>query len=88
MLDENDVASAPAICRQLAEIRSCRPSQRQAPPELAVRLSILTMRGIGKTPYQRLHEVQKQMHEALCPLLFGKQGQLSGAVAQASSDAA
>lgn len=27
--------------------------------------------GIGKTPYQRLHETQKQMYEALKPLLFG-----------------
>ena len=28
--------------------------------------------GIGKTPYQRLHETQKQMYEALRPLLFGE----------------
>jgi len=28
--------------------------------------------GVGKTPFQRLHEAQKKMYEALRPLMFAE----------------
>jgi len=34
--------------------------------------------GIGKTGYERLHEVQRQMYEALRPLLFEPRMRLVG----------
>ena len=43
---------------------------------------------IGKTPFERLHEVQRQMYEALRPLLFGKHLRRASSVAAVETNAA
>ena len=42
----------------------------------------------GNTPFQRLHEVQKQMYEALSPLLFGKRVERTSSMAQVETSGA